>query len=217
MGEASTSAHDHAFSQAPVMQESAGHASPPDTFSRQLSAEGFGPVQVKSKGGVSNGITTSISSYIPDNSRPSPSSAHSIVTGISTAGPQLPVSQISTSQSVAHSSQPSAKKETPQLVKVPDSSSPAALNDLNAITSARGGGSSGFNVSQLQQDREELAMHYEAQLLELQEQLETVTKERDSLLANRERVTAQWEGRIRRLEQQLKAYQEGKTPAEVSS
>ena len=74
-----------------------------------------------------------------------------------------------------------------------------------------------LNVSQLQQDREELVMRYEAQLLELQEQLEMATKERDSLLANRERVTAQWEGRIRRLEQQLKAYQEGKTPAEVSS
>ena len=56
-----------------------------------------------------------------------------------------------------------------------------------------------------------------AQLLELQEQLDAVMKERDSLLANRERVTAQWEGRIRRLEQQLKVYQEGKTPAEVSS
>ena len=62
-----------------------------------------------------------------------------------------------------------------------------------------------------------LAMQYEAQLLELREQLEAVMKERDSLLVNRERVTAQWEGRIRRLEQQLKAYQEGKTPAEVSS
>ena len=74
-----------------------------------------------------------------------------------------------------------------------------------------------FNISQLQQDREELAMRYEAQLLELQEQLETVTKERDSLLVNCERVTAQWAGRTRRLEQQLKAYQEGKTPAEVSS
>ena len=74
-----------------------------------------------------------------------------------------------------------------------------------------------LNVSQLQQDREELVMRYEAQLLELQEQLKMATKERDSLLANRERVTAQWEGRIRRLEQQLKAYQEGNTPAEVSS
>ena len=71
--------------------------------------------------------------------------------------------------------------------------------------------------SQLQQDREELAMQYEAQLLELREQLETVMKEKDSLLANRERVSAQWEGRVRRLEQQLKAYQEGKTSAEVSS
>ena len=68
-------------------------------------------------------------------------------------------------------------------------------------------------MTQLQQDREELAI----KLLELQEQLETVTKERDSLLENRERVTAQWEGRIRRLEQQLKAYQRGETPAEVSS
>ena len=214
MGEASTADHDHTFSQPPIMQESAGRASQPDTFSRQLSAEGFGPVQVKSKGGVSNGLTTSVSNYIPDNSRPSSSSAHSIVTGISTAGSQSPVSQCSTSQSVAHSSRLSAK-ETPHVVKVPDSSSQAALNDLNAVSV--GGTSSGFNVGQLQQDREEMAMQYEAQLLELREQLETVTKERDSLLANRERVTAQWEGRVRRLEQQLKAYQEGKTPAEVSS
>ena len=195
------------------MQEAGGHASQSNTFSRQLSAEGFSPVQVKSKGRVPSGTTIPTSGYMPDNSRPSPSSSHSIITGMSTSSA---TSSISKSQSVAHSSHLS-RKETPLVVRVPDASSQTGLNDMNATSVGGGGDSSGFNVSQLQQDREELAMGYEQKLLELQEQLETVTKERDSLLENRERVTAQWEGRIRRLEQQLKAYQQGETPAEVSS
>ena len=56
-----------------------------------------------------------------------------------------------------------------------------------------------------------------AQLLELRKQLESVIKERDSLRVNHKKVTAQWEGRIQTLEQQLKVYQQRKTTAKVSS
>ena len=46
-------------------------------------------------------------------------------------------------------------------------------------------------------------------------QLETVTQEKNDLLLNQERVNAQWEGRVKRLERQIEAYNKGEKPAEV--
>ena len=45
--------------------------------------------------------------------------------------------------------------------------------------------------------------------------LEAVSQEKNELLQNQERVNAQWEGRVRRLERQLQAYQKGDKPTEV--
>ena len=53
------------------------------------------------------------------------------------------------------------------------------------------------------------------QLDEMKAQLEAVIQERNELLQNQERMNAQWEGRVRRLERQLQAYQKGDKPTEV--
>jgi len=79
-----------------------------------------------------------------------------------------------------------------------------------------GGGDSGFNVGQLQQEKQDMAVDYERQLLELKEQLEAVTSERDDLKQNQGRVKATLEGKIRRLEQQLQKSGPGQPPAKVS-
>ena len=55
------------------------------------------------------------------------------------------------------------------------------------------------------------------ELNEVKAQLEAVTQEKNELLQYQERVNAQWEGRVRRLERQLQAYQKGDKPTEVRS
>ena len=77
-------------------------------------------------------------------------------------------------------------------------------SELYALkTNGDGGG--GFNVGQLQQEKQDMAVDYDWQLLELKKQLVMVTNERDCLKQNQERVKATLEGKIRRLEQQLPA------------
>ena len=72
---------------------------------------------------------------------------------------------------------------------------------------------SGFNVRHLQRERSEGGQ--EQQLHEVQAQLETVIREKNALMQGQERVNAQWEGRVRRLERQLNAFQAGDKPDEV--
>ena len=50
---------------------------------------------------------------------------------------------------------------------------------------------------------------------EVKTQLEAMIQGKNDLLQHQERVNAQWEGRVRRLERQLQACQRGKKPAEV--
>ena len=75
----------------------------------------------------------------------------------------------------------------------------------------------GFSVDSIHHHRskEDMARDYEQQLVELRQQLEAVTKERDSVLESRERVTAHWEGKIRRLERQLRQHTGEEGAAEV--
>lgn len=73
---------------------------------------------------------------------------------------------------------------------------------------------SGFNVRRLQQERSEGGGGSQ-QLHELQTRLDSMIQEKNDLLQSQERVNAQWEGRIRRLERQLSAYQKGEKPDEV--
>ena len=72
---------------------------------------------------------------------------------------------------------------------------------------------SGFSAQQLQQEGS--GGEGNQQLHEVKAQLEAVTQEKNELLQNQERVNAQWEGRVRRLERQLQAYQKGDKPTEV--
>ena len=67
----------------------------------------------------------------------------------------------------------------------------------------------GFTVTSIQrrQTQEGKVREYEDQVLELRQQLEAVVKERDALQSNQERVSAQWEGKVRRLQNQLKTLQ----------
>ena len=53
------------------------------------------------------------------------------------------------------------------------------------------GNSGEFNVGQLQQEKQDMAMDYERQLLEMEEQLQAVTSERGELKQNQERLNAQ--------------------------
>lgn len=76
-----------------------------------------------------------------------------------------------------------------------------------------GAGESGFNAQQLQQ--EGCGGESDQQLHEVRARLVAVTQEKNELLQNQERVNAQWEGRVRRLERQLQASQKGEKPTEV--
>ena len=73
-----------------------------------------------------------------------------------------------------------------------------------------------FNVGQLQQEKQDMACDYERQLLEMKEQLQTVTSERDELKQNQERLNAHSESQVRKLEQQLQNSGAGKQPTGVS-
>lgn len=71
----------------------------------------------------------------------------------------------------------------------------------------------GFSVKHLHQEKEG-DVHGD-ELQGLRSQLEAVTQEKNELHRNQERVNAQWEGRVRRLERQLQAQEKGEKPAEV--
>ena len=74
----------------------------------------------------------------------------------------------------------------------------------------------GFSVDSIHNQRspEDAMRDYEEQLAYLKEQLAKVTEEKDSLLQDRERVSAQWEGKVRRLKLKLKQ-QKGEGEGEV--
>ena len=78
------------------------------------------------------------------------------------------------------------------------------------------GNSGEFNVGQLQQEKHDMAVNYERQLLEMKEQLQAVTSERDELKQNQERLNAHWESQVRRLEQQLQKSGAAEQPTGVS-
>lgn len=86
---------------------------------------------------------------------------------------------------------------------------PAARTGEGGRNKVRDGG---FSVKHLHQERDDVQGE---DLQELKSQLETVTQEKNELLRNQERVNAQWEGRVRRLERQLQAQDKGEKPAEV--
>ena len=186
------------------MEESTAHD--PHSEPQNPNTEDYSPTPVKSKrGGAFN---------LPDNSHGSSVSSN-LVTGSSHLDSR-PTSSRMKSRSMAQSNDLSTKA-TPQVANTPDINSQNTLNDVNTPPVP-----AGFNVSQIQHDRAKgggargnvvTDTDHGRQILELREQLDAVTKERDSLLDSRGRVTAQLEGRIRRLERQLE--QRGETPAEV--
>ena len=67
----------------------------------------------------------------------------------------------------------------------------------------------GFSVDSIHNQRspEDMAREYEQQLAEMREQLEVVTKEKDDLVLSRERVSSQWESKVRRLKRKLQQRQ----------
>ena len=113
---------------------------------------------------------------------------------------------------------------SPRTVNVAETATSAGSqnirNNMDPPPDTAGGdgdGGGGFNVGQLQQEKEDMAVDYERQLLELKEQLAMVTSERDDLKQNQERVKATLEGKIRRLEQQQSQKSgSGQPPARVS-
>ena len=67
----------------------------------------------------------------------------------------------------------------------------------------------GFSVDSIHHHRssEDTLRNYEEQLADLRQQLTKVTEEKDSLRQDRERVSAQWEGKVQRLQRKLKQLQ----------
>ena len=61
-----------------------------------------------------------------------------------------------------------------------------------------------------------MAVDYEQQLLEMKEQLQAMSSERDELKQNQERVNAHWESQVRRLKQQVQKSRVGEQPTGVS-
>ena len=197
------------------MQEAATQGTYSDQYSRQLSSEGFSPEPVKSKSGAP-------STVIPNNTRPTPST---LVTGFGSSHHTSTSRASAThhpSQSMAQAGQQSTDA-SPRTVNVAETATSAGSqnirNNMDPPPDTAGGdgdGGGGFNVGQLQQEKEDMAVDYERQLLELKEQLVTVTSERDDLKQNQERVKATLEGKIRRLERQLEKSGPGQPPAKVS-
>ena len=74
----------------------------------------------------------------------------------------------------------------------------------------------GFSVDSIHNHRttEDTVVDYERRLTELEEELAKVMEEKAALHQDRERVSAQWEGKVRRLEIKLKE-QKGEEEAEV--
>ena len=66
----------------------------------------------------------------------------------------------------------------------------------------------GFSVDSIHRRRgvEDVERDYEQQLEELRRELEAAKEEKEVLMESRERVRAHWEGKIRRLEKQLRQY-----------
>jgi len=198
------------------MQEAASQGAYSDQYSRQLSSEGFSPEPVKSKSGAP-------STVIPNNTRPTPST---LVTGFGSSH-HTSTSRASAThhppQSTAQAGQQSTTDASPRTVNIAETATSAGSQNIRNnmdpppdTVGGNGGGDSGFNVGQLQQEKQDMAVDYERQLLELKEQLEAVTSERDDLKQNQGRVKATLEGKIRRLEQQLQKSGPGQPPAKVS-
>jgi len=184
------------------MQEAATQGTYSDQYSRQLSSDGFSPEPVKSKSGAPSTI-------IPSNTRPTPST---LVAGFGTSHHTI-TSRTSTthhpSQLMAQAGQRSTDA-SPQTVNIAETATSAGSqnirNNMDPPPDTAGGngdGGGGFNVGQLQQEKEDMAVGYEQQLLELKDQLVMVSSERDDLKQNQARVKATFEEKIRRLEQQL--------------
>lgn len=175
-----------------------------DSYFRQLSKDGFSPEPVKSKVGAS-------STSVPDNTR-----SATLVTGFDSSNTSHVQASRSPSQSVAQPGQINTGT-SPRTVSIPDTpTSAGAQNILNNQPENAVGSSGEFNVGQLQQEKQDMAVDYERQLLEMKEQLQTVTSERDELKQNQERLNAHWESQVRRLEQQLQNSGAGKQPTGVS-
>ena len=179
------------------MQEAATQGTYSDQYSRQLSSEGFSPEPVKSNSGTP-------STVIPSNTRPTPSTlVTSFGTPHHTSTSRASVTHFP-SQLMAQAGQQSTNA-SPQTVNIAETATSAGSQNMpppdTAGDDSDGGG--GFDVGQLQQRMPNMAIDYERQLLELNEQLVMVTSERDDLKQNQKRVKAILEGKIRRLEQQL--------------
>ena len=182
------------ITQTPVMQEATTQGMYSDQYSWQLSSKGFSPEPVKSNSGTHSTI-------IPSNTRPTPPT---LVAGFGTSHH----SSTSRASTTHHPSQLMAQQSTdasPQRVNIAETATSAGSQNMTPPDTVGGdsGGGGGFNVGQLQQEMQDMAIDYERQLLELKEQLAMVTSEREDLKQNQKRVKATFEGKIRRLEQQL--------------
>ena len=111
------------------------------------------------------------------------------------------------SQTVTNSQDQLAASQVIEPINIPITTS-----QLSTEKRYTGGRDAGFSVGQLQQTGSSTTSQ---DLHTLRQQLGEVTKERDSLKQTSERVNAQWEGKVRRLQQQLRQAG-GDPPLEVS-
>ena len=195
--------HTSSTAQTPAMQAASIQEAYGDRYFRQQSKEELSPEPVKSKFGAS-------STSVPDNTR-----SATLVTGFDSSNTSRVQASHPPLQSVAQPSQTNTGT-TPRTVSISDAPTTAGAQNILNNQPESVGNSGEFNVGQLQQEKQDMAVDYERQLLEMKEQLQAVTSERDELKQNQERLNAHWESQVRRLEQQLQKSGAAEQPTGVS-
>lgn len=195
--------HTSTTAQTPLMQAASIQEPYGDGYFQQLSKEEFSPEPVKSKLGT-------FSTSVPDNTR-----SATLVTGFDSSNTSRVQASHPPSQSMAQPSQTNTGT-SPRTVSISDTPTTAGAQNILNNQPESVSNSGEFNVGQLQQEKQDMAVDYERQLLEMKEQLQAVTSERDELKQNQERLNAHWESQVRRLEQQLQKSGVGEQPTGVS-
>lgn len=195
--------HTSSTAQTPAMQAASIQEAYGDRYFRQQSKGELSPEPVKSKFEAS-------STSVPDNTR-----SATLVTGFDSSNTSRVQASHPPLQSVAQPSQANTGT-TPRTVSISDAPTTAGAQNILNNQPESVGNSGEFNVGQLQQEKQDMAVDYERQLLEMKEQLQAVTSERDELKQNQERLNAHWESQVRRLEQQLQKSGAAEQPTGVS-
>ena len=222
------------FTQPATTQDNTAHSDP---YSRQLSDEGFVPAIVKAKGGGISYSPDNSRSSVATGTTASGAQFVSGAIGGRTSSTQTPGINASPHGINISSANVLSTTGVPDTLNRLDSEGDEGgrgrsgsegfrerSHTVGSVGGVGGGRESqvrskskrdhyrqkeGFSVDSIHNQRspEDMAREYEQQLAEMREQLEVVTKEKDDLVLSRERVSSQWESKVRRLKRKLQQRQ----------